>query len=115
MTIAPGKTTPLPWRPHDMEDHTIVGDKPGREVCNFLNGFGDRDAHMELVLTAVNALHAIAPGKEFELAEALPDAFVLLQNLILLGEDDVEDMADLHSRVRALLTKLILNEERKDG
>ena len=42
-------TTRGPWRLHDMERATIVAGKPGREVANCLNGFGDQDANARLI------------------------------------------------------------------
>lgn len=46
------KTTPGPWRLHDMERATIVAGKPGGEVANCLNGFGDQDANAALIAKA---------------------------------------------------------------
>jgi hypothetical protein len=47
--------TPTPWRMHDMEHATIVAGKPGGEVANCLNGFGDQDANAQFIIEAVNS------------------------------------------------------------
>ena len=51
--------TPGPWRLHDMERATIVAGKPGGEVANCLNGFGNQDANARLITAAPDLLAAL--------------------------------------------------------
>lgn len=61
--------TPGPWRMHDMERATVVAGRPGGEVANCLNGFGDQDANARLIsaapdlLTALQELYAMVKGE----------------------------------------------------
>lgn len=55
-----GEPTPGPWRLHDMERATIVAGKPGGEVANCLNGFGDQDANARLIAAAPDMAAEIA-------------------------------------------------------
>lgn len=45
----------LPYRLHDMEDTTIVSGKPGEEVANCTNSFGDQDANARFIINACNS------------------------------------------------------------
>lgn len=49
------KHTPGPVRLHDMERATIVAGRPGDEIANCLNGFGDQDANAAFIVRAWNA------------------------------------------------------------
>jgi hypothetical protein len=51
----PQERTPGPWRLHDMERATIVAGRPGGEVANCTNGFGDQDANAAFIIRACNA------------------------------------------------------------
>lgn len=81
------------------------------------------EANSHLIVTAVNSLHAIAPGREIELAEALTELIEALKPFAAAA-DLVEGMADTdaagmsaHSlrQARAILTKLGLNEGKDHG
>lgn len=63
--------TPGPWRLHDMERATIVAGKPGGEVANCLNGFGDQDANAEEIIHRFNC--------HDDLLDALEAALPLLE------------------------------------
>ena len=56
---AGGGFTPGPWRMHDMERATIVAGRPGGEVANCCNGFGDQDANARLISCAPDLLEAL--------------------------------------------------------
>lgn len=47
--------TPVPYRLHDMERATIVAGRPGGEVANCANGFGDQDANADFIILACNS------------------------------------------------------------
>lgn len=51
--------TPGPWRLHDMERATVVAGKPGGEIANCLNGFGDQAANAHLIAAAPELLEAL--------------------------------------------------------
>jgi len=47
--------TPPPYRLHDMERATIVAGRPGGEVANCTNGFGNQDANANFIILACNS------------------------------------------------------------
>lgn len=53
---------------------------------------------------------AIAPGRELELAEALPEIIEIVR---LVAEDSYDNYAELHTAANAILTKLGLMEGKR--
>lgn len=67
------KFTPGPWRMHDMEAGVIVAGRPGGEVANVNNGFGDRDANAALIAAAPDLYEALKSAVSW-LVQVMPDA-----------------------------------------
>ena len=64
--------TPGPWRLHDMERATIVAGRPGGEVANCCNGFGDQDANARLIAAAPQLFEALSIA-EYAMEQAVDD------------------------------------------
>lgn len=60
------EASPGPWRYHDMEAHTIVHGKPGREIicAHREQAYEPRTANCDLVIAAVNALPGLLDASD---------------------------------------------------
>lgn len=90
------KATSGKWRLHDAERATIVAGKPGGEVANCCNGFGDQDA---------NATH-IAAVNPADLTALLLDCKAALATA---RNDALEEAALLADKRGRIMSKIAFN------
>ena len=86
-----------PWRLHDMERATIVAGRPGGEVANCLNGFGDQDANARMISATPELLDAAKIGREY-IAK-------MLEAVRLCNDSKIDGARSDFAKINAAITK----------
>lgn len=77
-----------PYREHDRERGVIVSGKPGQEVANCDNGFGDQRENLHFIIRACNAHDALVKAVMLARAASVMDHAHIRRGMMKAGMDE---------------------------